>query len=210
MRIGTLSARTGVPVPRIKYYIREGILPRGVHTSERQALYRPEHERRLRLVRALVSVGGIPIEEARGILALVDEPEARLDEIVARAMYALPVPRRDVADERRGRAAERLDALLDRRGWAVDEAHPARAAVVEALAVLDEFGVDDPTELLDRYADAAETVAAADLAAVGNAGGPDAVLQRSVAGTAVGESLLGGMRRLAHEDAAVRRRRDDG
>lgn len=29
MRIGELSRRTGVPVPTIKYYVREGLLPPG-------------------------------------------------------------------------------------------------------------------------------------------------------------------------------------
>ncbi|MBE8147040.1 hypothetical protein IOD13_15945 [Brevibacterium casei] len=28
MRISELSARGGVPIPRIKYYIREGLVPR--------------------------------------------------------------------------------------------------------------------------------------------------------------------------------------
>ena len=45
MRISELSERTGVPVPTIKYYLREGLLPEGEkrtprseeHTSELQS-----------------------------------------------------------------------------------------------------------------------------------------------------------------------------
>jgi len=32
MRIGELSRRSGVPVPSIKYYVREGLLPAGERT----------------------------------------------------------------------------------------------------------------------------------------------------------------------------------
>ena len=37
MRISELSSVTGVPVPTIKYYIREGLLPRGERTAANQA-----------------------------------------------------------------------------------------------------------------------------------------------------------------------------
>jgi DNA-binding transcriptional MerR regulator len=37
MRIGELSKVTGVPVPTIKYYLREGLLPAGELSSPNQA-----------------------------------------------------------------------------------------------------------------------------------------------------------------------------
>ena len=37
MRMAELSRRTGVPVPTIKYYLREGLLPPGERTSPNQA-----------------------------------------------------------------------------------------------------------------------------------------------------------------------------
>ena len=39
MRISELSARTGVPVATIKYYLREGLLPEGERTAPTQATY---------------------------------------------------------------------------------------------------------------------------------------------------------------------------
>ena len=38
MRIAELSQTTGVPVPTIKYYLREGLLPAGELTSPNQAM----------------------------------------------------------------------------------------------------------------------------------------------------------------------------
>ena len=53
MRIAELSRDSGVPVPTIKYYVREGLLPPGELTSPNQAQYDASHLRRLRLIRAL-------------------------------------------------------------------------------------------------------------------------------------------------------------
>ena len=39
MRIAELSQKTGVPVPTIKYYLREGLLPEPVKTSRNMAYY---------------------------------------------------------------------------------------------------------------------------------------------------------------------------
>ena len=46
MRIAELSQKTGVPVPTIKYYLREGLLPAGELTSPNQAHYDDRHVQR--------------------------------------------------------------------------------------------------------------------------------------------------------------------
>lgn len=48
-------------MPTIKYYLREGLLAAGELTSPNQAHYGPGHERRLRLIRALLDVGGLSL-----------------------------------------------------------------------------------------------------------------------------------------------------
>ena len=61
VRMAELSERSGVPIPTIRYYIREGLLPAGRLTSPNQADYDDSHVRRLGLIRAMVEVGEIPI-----------------------------------------------------------------------------------------------------------------------------------------------------
>ena len=41
--MGELSRRSGVPIPTIKFYLREGLLPPGVATAANQADYDEEH-----------------------------------------------------------------------------------------------------------------------------------------------------------------------
>jgi MerR HTH family regulatory protein len=65
VRISELSEATGVAVHTLKYYLREGLLMPGRPTSRTRAEYGGEHVERVRLVRALVEHGGVPIAGVR-------------------------------------------------------------------------------------------------------------------------------------------------
>ena len=49
MRMSELSQTSGVAIPTIKYYLREGMLPQGVQLAATRAEYDESHLRRLRL-----------------------------------------------------------------------------------------------------------------------------------------------------------------
>src|SRR5438876_519216 len=78
MLMAELSRSSGVPVATIKYYLREGLLPPGTATSATRAEYGEAHLRRLRLIRALVEIGEIPVAAIGHILAVVDDEAASL------------------------------------------------------------------------------------------------------------------------------------
>ena len=90
MKISELSERSGVPVATVKFYIREGMLPRGESVSATRAEYGDEHLARLRLIAALADVRGLPLSRVRDILALVDAPAADPVATLGRAVGALP------------------------------------------------------------------------------------------------------------------------
>src|SRR5690242_10733928 len=100
MRISELSRITGLTVPTIKYYIREGLLPAGTAISATQAEYDRAHVDRLRLIRALVEVGRLSITTVSELLATLDappddDPDERVARAVAtahRALSARPAP----------------------------------------------------------------------------------------------------------------------
>lgn len=75
MRIGELSRASGVPVPTIKFYLREGLLPAGELTSPNQARYGEAHLRRLHLIRALTDVGGLPLASVGKVVEAVEDHE---------------------------------------------------------------------------------------------------------------------------------------
>ena len=73
MKLAELSERSGVATATIKYYLRERLLPAGRRISATQAEYDEDHLRRLRLVRAMIQVGGMPVATAREVLSAVDD-----------------------------------------------------------------------------------------------------------------------------------------
>ncbi len=75
MRMSGLSAATGVPVATIKYYLREGLLHQGERTGATQALYDESHVARLRLIRALLTVGGLTVAAVRDVLQSLEHDD---------------------------------------------------------------------------------------------------------------------------------------
>ncbi len=204
MRIGELSRETGVAVPTIKYYVREGLLPAGRLTSPNQARYDDGHVRRLRLIRGLMDVGGLSVAKVREVLAAVDSPEEPVHKVLGAAQVAIAPPQVAALDGME-EARRAVGGLIRRRGWRVAPENPSVEALAAALATLRGLGHGDFGELLDDYADACEGVAAADLAWVGRNAEVDRLVESVVVGTVVGDAVLSAMRRLAHVDASARR-----
>jgi len=210
VRIGELSRKTGVPVPTIKYYVREGLLPAGELTSPNQATYGETHERRLQLIRALLDVGGMKVAEIADVLAALDDPERPLHKVLGAAADRLG----DTAvehDDAESAAAQAVVAdLISRRGWRTHESNPAAADLSKALAAMARLGHEAFTEVLDDYADAAEQVADADLAYVDRRVAVEDMVEGVVVGTVLGEAVFNALRRLAHVDASAKRYGIDG
>ncbi|MDE3725147.1 MerR family transcriptional regulator [Nocardiopsis sp. N85] len=207
MRIAELSERAGVPIPTIKYYLREGILPRGEPTGRNQARYGAEHVHRLRLIRALVTVGGLPITTVREVLAEVAEPGLGLHTKLGLVMRRIPLVGTDIEPEEEDR--ERALAFVARQGWFFYEDHPAMDALAVVLAGHREAGhpVDDAS--LDRYAAAIEQVARVDLDRVGDLPTSEEVLEAAAAKTVLGDTLFTVLRRLAQIDESAKRYLDE-
>src|SRR5688572_3131156 len=90
MRISELSAMTGVSLPTIKYYLREGLLFEGRRTSATQAEYGDDHVRRLRVVRALID-SGVSIAETKKVVRSLDDPPESPHDLLS-AAHAAVIP----------------------------------------------------------------------------------------------------------------------
>ncbi len=198
-----LSRVSGVPVPSVKFYLREGLLPAGRRAAANQAEYGDEHVSRLRLIRALLDVGGLSVASAREVLAVVDDEDRPLASVFDVAQRS--VSRADLYSARTpGAAEDRIDALVEERNWHVSPGNPGR---IGAAGVVDAFlRIDRPelVGLLDRYADAAEIVAQADLAAVAGQEDVTGMAETIVAGTVLGDAMFAALRRMAQEHVTTR------
>ncbi|NLP84154.1 MerR family transcriptional regulator [Microbacterium sp. CFH 90308] len=199
MKISQLAERSGVPVATVKFYIREGMLPRGEAVSATSSEYSDAHLARLRLIAALADVRGLPLSRVRDILTLIDSPTGDPIDILGRAVGALPpYVDGDRDDYPYARAA------IAELGLTYDPGFTAVAQLDEALHALEGAGLDASPAVLHRYSDAMRQVAAEEVAPVADMDLDDAV-PYAVLGTALYEPVMLALRRLAHHHLLVHR-----
>lgn len=201
MRIAELSKRSGVPVPTIKYYLREGMVPPGERTGPNQARYDEGHVRRLRLVRAMTDIGGLSIATIREILSAVDSTDGDLDTLMGTVQRSLI----NAPDDVDPKAAHEVEEILADVGWEDIGDHPSVRVLAAVIAAARELGHPDLTLGLREYARACERVASVDLDYVARVSEVDRVLEGVVVGTVLGDSALGALRRIAQGVESRRR-----
>ncbi len=196
MRISELSRASGVSVATIKYYLREGLLPPGEATAPNQAEYSDEHLQRLRFIRVLRQVGDLSIESIRSVVDAVGDHNRSLHEVLGVAHYALSPA--SPTDQERPEVKE-VDAFLRQLGWQVSPAAPDRWALAETLAALRRLGRDVDVTTFLPHAQAADQLAAVEVASLDPSAGRAQAVEQAVIGTVVYEAALIALRRLAHE-----------
>jgi len=205
VRIAELSRASGVAVPTIKYYLRDGLLSAGELTSKNQAQYDERHVRRLKLIRALVDVAGLSIAGVRDALAAIDSTEQGRHKLLGQVLHSVPVPAA-LPDDDPGLAGgdAELTTLIGKLGWAVKPDNPAWRNAAEAIATIRALGADVVLERLAGYARAMHDVAELDLAMIAEVKDRERLIELAVLATLLGDPLLLALRRLAEEDVSAR------
>lgn len=204
MRIAELSRRSGVPVPTIKYYLREGLLPAGELTSRNQARYGEDHVRRLRLVRAMVEVGGLSIAAVREVLGALDDPEGSMHKALG-TVEAAVTPEFPVQSREDEVAREQAAEFVARQGYDCPPESPTFQALVGVLAIAREMGHVRFADQLDNYARVCGPLAEQDMDYVLGAGAREEVLEGVVVGTVLGDTTLAIVRRMARHTTSLDR-----
>ena len=198
MRISELSATTGVSLPTIKYYLREGLLFEGRRTSATQAEYGEDHVRRLRVVRALID-SGVSIAETKKVIRSLDDPPESPHDLLG-AAHAAVIPH--FAGEVDVAAAE---LLVTRLGWQPGLCDPdVLRSVARALQSLDDAGFEVPDEVMTVYLDAVTRIAEAEIGGVPTESA-EAAVRYVVLGSVLVEPLLLALRRVAEQVASAAR-----
>jgi DNA-binding transcriptional MerR regulator len=206
MRISDLSRASGVSIPTIKFYLREGLLPQGRATAPTQAEYSGDHLRRLRLIRSLTEVGGLTLRQVRSVLEAIDDRRRPLHELLGVAHHALgPRPSEEPPPADVVRARADVDRFLADLRWRVSPEAPARLALAHALATLRRLGREVDVTVLAPYARAADRLATREVASLDPAGSRSDAVEAAVLGTVVFEAVLVALRRLAQEHHSAER-----
>ncbi|WP_369777206.1 MerR family transcriptional regulator [Streptomyces sp. R33] len=211
MKISELSRRTGVPVASIKYFLRQGLLPAGRATAATLAEYGEEHVQRLRLIKALTTLGGLSIAATREVLGAVDQAHSS-ESALGAVSYALPVPvaaqRAAGHDEEAGAdaaAGAEVAELLATLDWQAPVTSPHVKGLTAALEELRRLDAQYAPGELAAYARLAESVARLDLERAAGLDDPVALAERAVIVFAICAPVFELLRRLAQEDQVRRR-----
>jgi DNA-binding transcriptional MerR regulator len=205
MKISELSERSGVPLPTIKFYIREGLLPPGEPTAKNQAAYGQAHVDRLDLVCALKEEAGMSVATIARVLASADGAR---EDAIAGGLRALddrdPVPLDETrAEYQAGRKL--VERAAKSVGWTVRTDDAAVSdALREASRAMMTIRRAFPwieTHHVAFYARVADEIAAFEIPDDWDpAGAPGASLKYALLGTYLFEPLILALRRFAHAE----------
>ncbi|GAA2983733.1 MULTISPECIES: MerR family transcriptional regulator [Streptomyces] len=210
MRLSELSERSGVSTATIKYYLRERLLPAGARITATQAEYDESHLRRLRLVRALLQVGGLPVATAREVLAHADDASLGRTMRLGAALWALPHgPEPDENAPETVTARADVARLFTELGWTttqeIGELSPVHRSLVASLATLIRLGHPCEVEYLAQQARAMRELAVWDLDSLEEYPTEAEQVEAAVASAVLYEPLLSSLRRLAQAEEAAQR-----
>jgi DNA-binding transcriptional MerR regulator len=210
VKISELSDRSGLTIQTIKFYIREGLLPKGVVTGATRAEYDERHLERLRLIRALREVGNVPVAAIKRILDAVDDEGVGMHDLFSITQYALgphvdrPVP--GAQDDPHWRAARQdVNALIRELGWRITDRAPARDLLAQTFVALHRLGFPITLADLRPYASAATAVAEHEIGRVAADAPRARAVHAMLVSTVLYEQVLTALHRLAQEDISARR-----
>ncbi|MEU8248657.1 MerR family transcriptional regulator [Nonomuraea sp. NPDC048916] len=203
MRISELSTRSGVAIPTIKYYLREGLLHPGEQVAATRAEYDESHLRRLRLIRALLEVGRLPVAAIKKVIEAVEDESLPVHYLLGTAQYALgPVVEPEPGPEWQTARAQ-VDRLIEERGWNIAAEAPARNELAQTLVRLRQLGLS--TDLTPYAAAAQKLVSEVEMDTIPLDGPRETAVEAMVLGTVLFGRAFDTLRRLAHESESARR-----
>ncbi|MEV0995433.1 MerR family transcriptional regulator [Nonomuraea sp. NPDC050202] len=203
MRISELSAKSGVAIPTIKYYLREGMLHQGEQTAATRAEYDETHLRRLRLIRALLDVGRLSVASIKKIVAAVEDESLPVHQMLGTAHWALsPAVEPEPGEEWQAARAE-VDTFVAELGWDVHPDAPTRDELTQTLVRMRQLGV--PVHLAPYGEVARKLVAEVEMGSIPFDGPRDAAVEALVLGTVLYGRALDTLRRMAQESESARR-----
>ncbi|WP_092808100.1 MerR family transcriptional regulator [Rhodococcus globerulus] len=204
MRISELSARSGVSIASIKYYLREGLLTSGEQSATNQADYGEQHVRRLRLIRSLIDIGGLSISKVRATLAAMEDETTPMHDAFGAVMHGLDEIPTDNPSADIGAAYDEVQAWLKARNWRIEDDAPAPYRLAELIATLRRFGFPAAPTDFDASADFVERTAQAEVHYARSMPDRTAAVETMLIGTVIYERALVEVRRLALEAASFR------
>ena len=199
MLVSELAERADVPLATVKYYLREGLLPPGETTGPRRAEYDERHLRRIRVLRLLREVGGVPVTSLRQVVDALDDEELPVH--AAMTLVADVVSERPERDDTHPESDAMVDDVIGAMGW--DGIRPEsldRRRLASLVTLLNGPGpLGASVEVLTFYAGLADQLSRAEIALVDHTADREVILEQMVTGSVIYGQVFELLRQLGHE-----------
>lgn len=198
MLVSELAERADVPLATVKYYLREGLLPPGETIGPRRAEYGDAHLRRLRVLRLLREVGGVPVTSLRQVAEALDDESLPVHDVMTLVADVITAgPTIDAGPA----SLEIVDQVLSGIGWdGVRAESMDRLRLAALISLLNGPGpLGAGLEVLSFYAQMADQLARAEIALVDHATERSQLLEQMVTGSVVYGQVFALLRQLGHE-----------
>lgn len=199
MLVSELAEQADMPVATVKYYLREGLLQPGHMTGPRRAEYDESHVRRLRILRLLREVGGVPVTHLRRVMDALDDESLPIHDVMtltADVIGAGPEP-----GEQDPASLATVDEVIRAVGW--DGLRPESvdrlrlASLVTLLNGPGMLGAD--AGVLGYYAQLADQLAKTEISLINPHRERAALLEDMVTGSVVYGQVFSLLRQMGHE-----------
>jgi DNA-binding transcriptional MerR regulator len=198
VRISELADVTGVSIPTLKYYLREGLLHPGRARGATRADYDDTHVERVRLVRTLIDVGRLSIDRVREVVTALDRPPESRHLLLGTA--------HDVLRQAGGSPpSETMTARLAALGLPDCVDSPASTQLAQALSAAEEAGWHLTDATLTSWFAAMKRVADADVVPELAAMPPGDALRHAIVGNVLTDPVVIALRRVAQEALSAER-----
>lgn len=198
MFVSELAERADVPLATVKYYLREGLLPAGETTGPRRADYDDAHLRRLRVLRLLREVGGVPVTSLRQVVEALDDELRTVHDTMTLVADVISGPEPAAQDPV---SLDIVDSVIAAAGWDGVRAESLdRQRLASLVSLLNEPGpLAAGVEVLTFYAEVADRLARAEIALVDHTAERSELLEQMVTGSVVYGQVFQLLRQLGHE-----------
>ena len=193
-----LSRISGVSVPTIKYYLREGLLPSGEQTKANQASYSESHLTRLKLIAVMSGIARLSLAEIKGVLDELDGPGSVVDTMAVMQNALVGRSSRE-AEAHEQEARSILDAIIDDRKWNIRRDSVAYGAAVSTVAELYTTDLKWDCRMIGEYAAHAEAMGALDVQTLNLNGSFEHLLEQMITGTLLRRQLVDALILLAQQ-----------
>jgi DNA-binding transcriptional MerR regulator len=199
MLVSELAERADVPLATVKYYLREGLLPHGGVVGPRRAEYDESHVQRLRILRLLREIGGVPVSSLRVVMDALDDEDLPIHDVMTLTADVISAGPEPGAQDAASLAI--VDEVIAAMGW-----HGLRPESVDRLrlaALVAAVNGPGPlvasVEALRYYAGVADQLARTEVHYIDYTRDRAELLEEMITGSVLFGQIFGLLRQMSQE-----------